>query len=385
MAAESRGEGNPVLDLGEPWKDPRAKPYIHIENVTKRFGDFTAVDNVTLKIYQGELFCLLGGSGCGKTTLLRMLAGFEEPTDGRIYIDSQDMTGIPPYERPVNMMFQSYALFPHMTVEQNVAFGLKQDRVARAQVSQRVADALALVQLTQWAKRKPHQLSGGQRQRVALARALVKRPKLLLLDEPLAALDKKLREQTQFELMNIQDEVGITFVVVTHDQEEAMTLATRIAVMDQGRVVQTGPPSEIYEYPRTRFVANFVGTINIFDGRVTESAVDHIAVASSDLSAPLAVGYSGDLRVGQQVGIAIRPEKISLSKDKPSQTENVAEGEVTDIGYLGTVSVYRVQLASGMKVQVMLPNLSRATEREITWDDRVWLSWKPDSAVVLVE
>jgi putrescine transport system ATP-binding protein len=385
MAGESRAEGNPVLDLGEPWKDPRAKPYIHIENVTKRFGDFTAVDNVTLKIYQGELFCLLGGSGCGKTTLLRMLAGFEEPTDGRIYIDGQDMTGIPPYERPVNMMFQSYALFPHMTVEQNVAFGLKQDRTPREETKQRVADALELVQLTQWAKRKPHQLSGGQRQRVALARALIKRPKLLLLDEPLAALDKKLREQTQFELMNIQDEVGITFVVVTHDQEEAMTLATRIAVMDQGRVVQTGTPSEIYEYPRTRFVANFVGTINIFEGRVSESAADHIAVDCDDLGAPLSVGYSGDLRVGQEVGIAVRPEKIAISKEKPSQDENLAEGEVTDIGYLGTVSVYRVQLASGLKVQVMLPNLSRSTEREITWDDRVWLSWKPGSAVVLLE
>ncbi|HEV7716185.1 MAG TPA: ABC transporter ATP-binding protein, partial [Steroidobacteraceae bacterium] len=232
-----------------PWKDPRAEPYIRIDDVSKKFGEFTAVNDVSLKIYQGEIFCLLGGSGCGKTTLLRMLAGFEQPSDGRIYIDGADMAGVPPYKRPVNMMFQSYALFPHMTVEQNVAFGLKQEGTPKAEVISRVAEMLSMVKLQDFAKRKPHQLSGGQRQRVALARSLIKRPKLLLLDEPLGALDKKLREHTQFELVNIQEKLGVTFVVVTHDQEEAMTLATRIGVMNQGRIVQVGTPHEIYEYP----------------------------------------------------------------------------------------------------------------------------------------
>ena len=234
-----------------PWLDPDAEPFIKVHGVTKRFGPFTAVDNVDLEIYKGELFALLGGSGCGKTTLLRMLAGFETPTSGTIYIDGADMTEVPPYERPVNMMFQSYALFPHMTVERNVAYGLERDGVPKAEVVQRVGEMLAMVELSPFAKRKPHQLSGGQRQRVALARALVKRPKVLLLDEPLGALDKRLREQTQFELMNIQDQLGVTFVVVTHDQEEAMTLSTRIAVMDTGRFMQIGTPTEIYEFPET--------------------------------------------------------------------------------------------------------------------------------------
>ena len=372
-----------MTELGEPWKDPKAEPYIYIANVTKKFGEFVAVDNVSLKIYQGELFCLLGGSGCGKTTLLRMLAGFEQPTTGTIYIDGQDMAGIPPYERPVNMMFQSYALFPHMSVESNVAFGLKQDGVGRAEIRERVQDALELVQLGPWARRKPHQLSGGQRQRVALARALVKRPKLLLLDEPLSALDKKLREQTQFELMNIQDEVGITFVVVTHDQEEAMTLATRIAVMDRGEVIQVGGPSEVYEYPANRFVANFVGTINIFDGRVKENHPDHILVDCRESEGDLYVGHSGDLRRGQEVGVAVRPEKIAIAKEPPTEAQNLVKGTVHDLGYLGTVSIYRVELASGKLVQVMVPNQMRSTEREITWDDEVYLSWRPNAAVVL--
>ncbi len=249
-----------------PWKDPAVVPYVRIEKVTKKFGDFIAVDDVSLDIYRGEVFCLLGGSGCGKTTLLRMLAGFEEPTAGKISIDGVDMTGIAPYERPVNMMFQSYALFPHMTVEQNVSFGLKQDKLPRGEIRDRVAAMLELVKLTQFAGRKPHQLSGGQRQRVALARSLVKRPKLLLLDEPLGALDRKLREHTQFELINIQEKLGVTFVVVTHDQEEAMTLASRIGVMNHGEIVQVGTPSDIYEYPTSRFVADFVGSVNLFEG-----------------------------------------------------------------------------------------------------------------------
>src|SRR5580700_6350293 len=226
-----------------PWKDPAASPYVQVERITKSFGDFKAVDDVSLKIYKGEIFCLLGASGSGKTTLLRMLGGFETPTSGRIFIDGEDMTGVPPYERPVNMMFQSYALFPHMNVQQNVAFGLQQDRLPKAEIQQRVATMLDLVKMGEYAKRKPHQLSGGQRQRVALARSLVKRPTLLLLDEPLGALDKKLREHTQFELISLQDKLGVTFVVVTHDQEEAMTLASRIGVMRAGEILQVGTPT----------------------------------------------------------------------------------------------------------------------------------------------
>src|SRR6202049_4472733 len=266
-----------------PWKDPAARPYVQVDRITKSFGDFKAVDDVSLKIYKGEIFCLLGASGCGKTTLLRMLGGFETPSAGKIFIDGEDMTGVPPYERPVNMMFQSYALFPHMNVEQNVAFGLKQDRVPKPEIRERVATMLDLVKLGDFAKRKPHQLSGGQRQRVALARALVKRPKLLLLDEPLGALDKKLREHTQFELVNIQEKLGVTFVVVTHDQEEAMTLASRIGVMDQGRIVQVGTPSEIYEYPNSRLVAEFIGSVNMFQGRLIEDEPEYVRIASPEL------------------------------------------------------------------------------------------------------
>jgi putrescine transport system ATP-binding protein len=259
---QAAGSSAPVKPA--PWRDPNAVPYVQIDRVTKTFGDFKAVDDISLKIYKGEIFCLLGASGCGKTTLLRMLGGFEQPSSGRIFIDGEDMTGVPPYERPVNMMFQSYALFPHMTVEQNVAFGLKQDGVPKLEIKDRVATMLQLVKLGDFAKRKPHQLSGGQRQRVALARSLVKRPKLLLLDEPLGALDKKLREHTQFELISLQDQLGVTFVVVTHDQEEAMTLASRIGVMNHGEIVQAGTPSEIYEFPSSKFVADFVGSVNIF-------------------------------------------------------------------------------------------------------------------------
>jgi putrescine transport system ATP-binding protein len=271
----------------QPWNDPGAKPYVHVERVTKSFGDFKAVDDISLKVYKGEIFCLLGASGCGKTTLLRMLGGFETPTSGRIYIDGEDMTGVPPYERPVNMMFQSYALFPHMNVEQNVAFGLKQDRVPKAQIQERVATMLDLVKLGAFAKRKPHQLSGGQRQRVALARSLVKRPKLLLLDEPLGALDKKLREHTQFELIGLQDQLGVTFIVVTHDQEEAMTLASRIGVMDHGEIVQAGTPSEIYEFPSSRFVADFVGSVNMFEGKLIEDEPEYVRIASPELGATI--------------------------------------------------------------------------------------------------
>jgi putrescine transport system ATP-binding protein len=359
--------------------------------VTKRFGEFTAVDSADLAIYRRELFCLLGASGCGKTTLLRMLAGFETPSSGRILIDDEDMTAVPPYERPVNMMFQSYALFPHMTVEQNVAYGLKQDRVEKAEIKRRVHEILQLVQLDPWAKRKPHQLSGGQRQRVALARALVKRPKLLLLDEPLAALDKKLREQTQFELMNIQDEVGVTFVVVTHDQEEAMTLSTRMAVMDRGRVQQVGTPTEIYEFPRTRFTADFIGSINMFEGEVTRAEGGRIEVRATGVAAPLTIQSAVPVTAGQGVWVAVRPEKIAVRRaDDPQAADgdrgdNALEGVVQDVAYLGDSSIYRVDVGLEAPVEVMQPNIFRSREREVDWDDRVRLSWPADAALVLTE
>ena len=301
-----------------PWKDPAARPYVQVDHITKSFGEFKAVDDVSLKIYQGEIFCLLGASGCGKTTLLRMLGGFETPSSGKIFIDGEDMTGVPPYERPVNMMFQSYALFPHMNVEQNVAFGLKQDRVPKPEIQERVATMLDLVKLGGFAKRKPHQLSGGQRQRVALARSLVKRPKLLLLDEPLGALDKKLREHTQFELISLQDKLGVTFVVVTHDQEEAMTLASRIGVMDHGEIVQAGTPSEIYEFPSSKFVADFVGSVNMFEGKLIEDEPEHVRIGSEELGGIIYVNHGISSAPDATVWVAVRPEKINLSRHPPA-------------------------------------------------------------------
>ena len=323
----------------EPWQDAGQTPYVRIEKVTKTFGDFVAVDEVSLSIYRNEFFALLGGSGSGKTTLLRMLAGFEQPTEGKIFIDGVDMAGIPPYERPVNMMFQSYALFPHMTVEQNVAFGLKQDGVAKAEIRDRVEEMLGMVQLSAFGKRRPHQLSGGQRQRVALARSLVKRPKLLLLDEPLGALDKKLRERTQFELVNIQEKLGVTFIVVTHDQEEAMTMSSRIAVMNHGVIAQVGTPTEIYEYPHNRFVAEFIGSINMFDGRVVETDGDQVIVASEEAGCELLIAHATPAPAGSPVSVAIRPEKIALSKDPVADGDgrNRTTGIVREIAYLGDV------------------------------------------------
>jgi putrescine transport system ATP-binding protein len=366
------------------WNDPQATPYISIESVTKKFGDFVAVNDVSLKVYRGELFCLLGGSGCGKTTLLRMLAGFEEPTAGRISIDGVDMTGIPPYERPVNMMFQSYALFPHMTVEQNVAFGLKQDGLPKREIATRVADMLNLVKLTQFAKRKPHQLSGGQRQRVALARSLVKRPKLLLLDEPLGALDKKLREHTQFELVNLQEQLGVTFMVVTHDQEEAMTLSTRIGVMEAGRIVQIGTPKDIYEYPNCKFVAEFIGNVNMFQGQMVEDEPDHVRIATPELEGAIYVNHGVSAASDAVVWAAVRPEKIQLSVEPPQQTDNVTRGVVKEIAYMGDMSVYLVQLNSGKMMRVTQPNAHRHAD-DITWDQQVYLHWHASSPVVLIE
>jgi putrescine transport system ATP-binding protein len=365
-----------------PWLDAGAQPYIQIERVTKSFGDFKAVDDVSLKIFKGEIFCLLGPSGCGKTTLLRMLGGFETPTSGRIFIDGEDMTGVPPYERPVNMMFQSYALFPHMTVEQNVAFGLKQDRVPKAEIQERVATMLDLVKLGDFARRKPHQLSGGQRQRVALARALVKRPKLLLLDEPLGALDKKLREHTQFELISIQDKLGVTFVVVTHDQEEAMTLASRIGVMNQGEIVQAGTPSEIYEFPNSKYVADFIGSVNIFEGKLVEDEPEYVRIASPELGGTVYVSHGISAAPEATVWAAVRPEKIFMSTVAPEGSDNIVRGAVQDIAYLGDLSIFLVRLPTGKVVRVTQPNTSRHAEA-ITWDQQVYLSWDSTSPVVV--
>ena len=371
----------------EPWKDPGAQPYVRLEKLTKKFGDFVAVDDVTLNIYRGEIFCLLGGSGSGKTTLLRMMAGFERPTEGRIWIDGADVTATPPYERPVNMMFQSYALFPHMSVQKNVAFGLRQDKVSRAEVDDRVAEILKLVRMEQFGQRMPHQLSGGQRQRVALARALVKRPKLLLLDEPLAALDKKLREHTQFELLNIQDKLGVTFVVVTHDQEEAMTLASRIGVMNHGEIVQIGTPTDIYEYPGSRFVADFIGSVNLFQGRIVEDEPDYVRVTSDELGGTFHIGHGVSAAPDATVWVALRPEKILLGRDRPDgDGDNRVEGVVAEVAYRGDQSIYLVKLASGRQMRVSQPNaLRQGAGDRIRWDDRVWLSWDASSPVVVTQ
>ena len=367
------------------WRDQdEQQPLVQIRGVTKKYGDVTAVDNVDLDIHKGELFCLLGGSGCGKSTLLRMLAGFEDLNAGSITIDGIDMANVPAYERPTNMMFQSYALFPHMTVEKNVAFGLEQDRVPKSEITERVNDILKLVELEDFNKRKPQQLSGGQRQRVALARALVKRPKLLLLDEPLAALDKKLRKQTQFELANIQDKVGVTFIVVTHDQEEAMTLSSRMAVMDAGRFQQIGTPTEIYEFPESRFVADFIGTANIFEGRVTEDGADHVRVETAFCDVFIDHGHS--VQVGSKIWVALRPEKIRLEKsDEAGNGANQSAAVIDDVGYLGETSIYKVKLPNGDIFDVTRPNQSRPTHaaEQLTWDDRVNISWDPSSAMLL--
>jgi putrescine transport system ATP-binding protein len=367
----------------QPWNDSKAEPYIRIERVTKRFGDFVAVNDVSLNIYRTELFCLLGGSGCGKTTLLRMLAGFEEPSSGKIFIDGLDMSGIPPYERPVNMMFQSYALFPHMSVEQNVGFGLKMEGKAKSEIADRVENMLKLVRLAEFGKRKPHQLSGGQRQRVALARALIKQPKLLLLDEPLGALDKKLREHTQFELVNLQEQLGVTFVVVTHDQEEAMTLASRIGVMNHGKIVQVGTPKEIYEFPNSRFVAEFIGSVNLFEGQLTADEPDHVRISCPELEQPVYVAHGISAAPNAKVWVAIRPEKIQLSLRRPEANDNWTRGVVKEIAYMGDMSVFLIKLASGKQLRITRPNMWRHDDENITWEQEVFVHWHDTSPVVI--
>jgi putrescine transport system ATP-binding protein len=367
-----------------PWLDPDAKPQIIIDSISKSFDSVVAVDAVSLSIHKGEIFALVGGSGCGKTTLLRMLAGFTQPTAGRITIDGADMTHVPPHERPVNMMFQSYALFPHMSVEKNIAYGLRRLKITDAERRQRIDEALDMVQLSALGKRRPHQLSGGQRQRVALARALIRRPKVLLLDEPLSALDKKLREQTQFELMNIQYKVGTTFVIVTHDQEEAMALSTRIAVMDRGRAVQVGTPAEVYEFPQTRFVANFIGSTNLFEATVTECMPGRITVRSLELDTEFTVDDRGRFSLGQRVCLAIRPEKIRLSKTPSAEPRaNCIKGVVSELGYLGNHSIYRVRTPSGKLIIISAPNLRRTADWNIDWCDEVFASWNADAALLL--
>lgn len=376
----------PVKRKFSPWTDPDAVPFIRFENVTKRFGDFVAVDNLSLDIYEREFFSLLGPSGCGKTTLMRMLAGFEQPTSGRILLQGQDLSGVPPYKRPTNMMFQSYALFPHMTVEKNIAFGLEQDNLPKAEIDARVQEMLKLVKLEQFAKRKPNQLSGGQRQRVALARSLAKRPKVLLLDEPLGALDRKLREETQFELMDIQTKLGLTFLIVTHDQEEAMTVSDRIAVMDKGILVQVATPAEIYEAPNSRYVADFIGDINILEAKVeskeSNGSEDLVRIDSDGLK--IAVEQACEATKGDSVAFAIRPEKVRISTAQPEGVAaNALHGEVWDIGYLGDFSVFIVRLDDGRMFRAAQANVARLVDRPITFGDMVWLSWPADAGLVL--
>jgi putrescine transport system ATP-binding protein len=368
----------------EPWQDPKAAPYVRIDRVTKQFGDVYAVDDVSLNIFRGEFFSLLGSSGCGKSTLLRILAGLDRPTSGKIFIDGADVTDLPAYARPVNMMFQSYALFPHMTVAQNVEFGLKQDRMPRKERAERVGEMLALLQIEGLAGRKPDQLSGGQKQRVALARSLAKHPKLLLLDEPLGALDKRLRESTQFELVNLQERIGITFVTVTHDQEEAMTMSTRIAVMNAGQILQVDTPTAIYEYPEYRFVAQFIGSVNLFEGRVMESRGDQVRI-ETQIGRTLLMRSLRPHPIGTPVTVAIRPEKLRPCSSYAEDGVNQVKGVVEDIAYLGDVSIYRVRVTPEKLVEMTLTNIQPRTEQALTWEQEVAMEWTPTSGVVLTD
>ena len=377
MAASNERGNTTTAEATDPAR------YLRIEGVRKEFDGFVAVDDVSLDIRKGEIFALLGGSGSGKSTLLRCLAGFERPTRGRIVLDGEVMDDLPPYERPINMMFQSYALFPHMTVEQNIAFGLKQDGLAKDAIRRRVGEMLELVQLGKLARRKPHQLSGGQQQRVALARSLAKGPKLLLLDEPMGALDKKLRSRMQLELVNIIESSGVTCVMVTHDQEEAMTMATRIALMDQGWIQQVGKPDEIYEQPANRFAAEFIGSVNLVDATIAEDEPDYVVLRTPAFDAPIYIGHGITGFEGQAVSFALRPEKLGIGKDEPGQPHNKARGTIEDIAYFGSHSVYHVRLPSGVRLMANFANQQRWASEGLTWGDEVWLWWRDNDGVVL--
>ncbi len=363
-----------------PAAEGSARPLLRIEGLSKRFGGFAAVDHLSLDIHSGEFFALLGPSGCGKTTLMRLIAGFERPDTGRIVLDGVDLAPVPPHRRPVNMMFQSYALFPHLSVEANIAFGLKQEGLPKHEIAGRVADMLALVKLEGFGARKPHELSGGQRQRVALARCLVKRPRVLLLDEPLAALDKKLRDATRFELMELQRQLGLTFIIVTHDQSEAMVVADRIGVMDRGRLVQVAEPEEIYQRPNSRWVADFVGDINLFEGRVGDDrlSVEGTAAGQVRLAEPI-VAEPRTL-----VWVAVRPERMRVSRDEPTpDMENRLAGTIAEIGYLGELSIYQVRLADGSRVKAAIANTGDDGACALRAEENVWLSFSAAAAIVL--
>jgi len=368
-----------------PWNNPDEKPLIRFKNVTKKFGEFVAIDDLSLDIYAQEFFALLGPSGCGKTTMMRMLAGFENPTSGRIELAGQDIAPVPPNKRAVNMMFQSYALFPHLSIWDNIAFGLRRDKMSKDAIEARVAEMLKLTRLEKFARRKPHQISGGQRQRVALARSLAKAPKLLLLDEPLGALDKKLRQDTQFELMDIQESTGTTFVIVTHDQEEAMTVASRVAVMDEGRVIQVATPAEIYEAPNSVYVADFIGDVNIITASTKAIGQDQYHLNWIEGQPPLTATSALPFSEGQQAHLAIRPEKIKISTDRPEDAPNALQGKVLDIAYLGNLSTYHVELPGGQVIKAQTANTRRIARRDITWEDPVWISWSATAGVLLAQ
>ncbi|MEM9636757.1 MAG: ABC transporter ATP-binding protein [Pseudomonadota bacterium] len=368
-----------------PWDDPTEKPLIRFRNVTKRFGEFVAIDDLTLDIFAREFFALLGPSGCGKTTMMRMLAGFETPTSGTIELAGQDIAAVPPNKRAVNMMFQSYALFPHLSVYENIAFGLRRDNMPKHDIDTRVSEMLKLTRLEKFARRKPHQISGGQRQRVALARSLAKAPKLLLLDEPLGALDAKLRQATQFELMDIQEKTGTTFVIVTHDQEEAMTVASRVAVMDEGRVMQVATPERIYEAPNSVYVADFIGDVNIVSGTVSPNGEAGYHVNWAEGHAPLVASSDRPFSQGEDCHLAIRPEKIAISAERPPEAENAVQGTVLDIAYLGNLSTYHVELPGGQIIKAQTANTRRVSRRSFTWEDTVWVSWTSTAGVLLAQ